>query len=137
MAVGILGAAGCVRSQGLSRYLLVGELSLDGSIRPVKGTLSMAVMGRESGLDHLVVPEADAREAAVVDGVRVYAVRSLSRVVELLNGQQPLIPLAADRKELLAQSSSYAGDLLEVKGQYQAKRAPEVATAGGHNTLML
>jgi magnesium chelatase family protein len=137
MAIGILGAAGCVRTQNLARYLFLGELSLDGSLRPVKGTLSMAVMGRELGIDHLIVPEANAREAAVVDGIRAYPVRSLSHVVELLNGRQPWIPLAVDRLQMLARRSSYEVDFKDVKGQYQAKRALEVATAGGHNIALI
>ena len=87
MAIGILGASGRVRTQNLSSFLFMGELSLDGSIRPVKGTLSMAAMARERGLHHLIVPEANAREAAVVDGVRAFPVRNLVQVVELLTGK--------------------------------------------------
>jgi magnesium chelatase family protein len=97
----------------------------------------MAVMAREQGIGNVVVPEANAREAAVVDGVRSYAVRSLSHVVELLNGREPWIPLIVDRQQLLAQSSSYPVDFKDVKGQYQAKRAMEVATAGAHNIVIL
>ena len=137
MAVGILGAAGCVRTQNLARYLFMGELSLDGSIRPVRGALPMAVMAREEQMDHLIVPEANAREAAVVEGVRAYPVRSLSQVVELLNGREPWIPLVVDRQQLLAQRGSYDVDLKDVRGQYQAKRALEVATAGGHNIILI
>jgi len=137
MAIAILGAAGCVHAPTLSDYLILGELSLDGSLRPVKGTLSMAVMARERGIGRLVVPEANAREAAVVEGVRAYPARSLPHVVELLNGKEALIPLAVDRKELLTQSGSYSVDFRDVRGQYQAKRALEVATVGGHNILVL
>ncbi len=137
MAVGILGAAGCVHSQNLSDHLFLGELSLDGSVRPVKGTLSMAVMARDKGMKNLIVPEANASEAAVVDTVRTFPVRSLSQVVELLNGKAAWIPTIVDRLQLLAQKSSYDVDFKDVKGQYQAKRAMEVATAGGHNIILI
>ena len=137
MAVGILGASGCVRAQNLSEFLFMGELSLDGSVRSVKGTLSVAAMAREKGLRHLIVPEANAHEAAVVDGIRAFPVKNLLQVVELLNGKEPWIPLAVDRGQLLTRRSSYEVDFREVKGQYQARRALEVAVAGGHNIVLI
>ena len=137
MAVGILGAAGCVHTQNLSGHLFMGELSLDGSIRAVKGILPMAVMARDRGLGRMIVPEANAREAAVVDGVSTYPVRSLTQVVEMLNGREAWIPLMMDRQQLLAQRSNYDVDFRDVRGQYQAKRAMEIATAGGHNIILI
>lgn len=137
MAIGILGAAGCVHAQNLSGHLFMGELSLDGSVRAVKGILPMAVMARDRGLGRMIVPEANAREAAVVDGVNAFPVRSLSQVVELLNGRQPWIPLMVDRQQILAQRSAYDVDFRDVRGQYQAKRAMEIATAGAHNILLI
>jgi magnesium chelatase family protein len=137
VAVAILGAAGCVHAKDLSGFLFLGELSLDGAIRPVKGTLSIAVMARDKAISHLIVPEANAREAAVVDGVHAYPARSLPHVVELLNGKQPLIPLGVDRRQLLMESNAYDIDFRDVRGQYQAKRALLVAIAGAHNILLI
>lgn len=137
MAVGILGASGLVPKQDLSGCLFMGELSLDGSIRPIRGTLSMASMARERELLRLIVPEANAPEAAVVKGIQAFAVRSLAQVADLLRGRQPWMPVTIDPGRLLAQQRKYDADLSDVRGQYQARRALEVAVAGGHNILLI
>jgi magnesium chelatase family protein len=137
MAVGILGASGCVPKENMSGCLLMGELSLDGTVCPVKGTLSMASMARERGLLRLIVPEANAREAAVVTGVQAFPVRSLPHVVELLNGKKSWIPLEVNPDQLLKKRSVYDVDFQDVRGQYQARRAMEVAVAGGHNIILI
>src|SRR5213083_962497 len=100
MAVGILGAAGVVRPHDLARFLFCGELSLDGTVRPVRGALSMAVMARRRGIERVVVPEGNAREAAVVEGISAYPVRSLSQVVEQLSGRRPWVALEPERRSL-------------------------------------
>jgi magnesium chelatase family protein len=137
MAVGILGATGRLASEDLSDCLFMGELSLDGSVRPVRGMLSIASMAREKGLKRLVVPEGNADEAALVRGVRAFPVQSLPHVVDLLKGNRPWTPVDVNTGRLLNPSARYDADLRDVMGQYQARRALEVAVAGGHNILML
>ncbi len=141
IAIGILGAYGALQSKDVSEYLLVGELGLDGSLRAVQGMLPIAVAAREKGIRNLVIPSSNAREAAVVEGVNVYPVKSLLEVRELLNaasfGSIPTAPLKVETSELLNEMQHFAFDFKDVRGQHVAKRALEVAAAGGHNILMI
>ena len=137
MACGILGAYGGLNKQALDDVVMVGELSLDGSIRSVRGTLSTAVAARDSNIKRLFVPVENAREAAVVEGVDVYPVKSLMDVVHLINTGNGVVPLKVDTKAVLAETQHFGVDFKDVRGQQTAKRALEVSCAGGHNILMI
>jgi magnesium chelatase family protein len=138
MAMGILGAYGGLVKKELPEYVMVGELSLDGGIRGVRGALPIAIAARTKKIPNLIVPEINAREAAVVSGVSVYPVKSLIDVVNLLNSGNGVSPLKVDTSQMLGEKEpSGAADFKEVRGQFTAKRALEIACAGGHNILMI
>ena len=137
MAMGILGAYGALTRKELPDCVLVGELSLDGGLRGVRGALPIAMAARANRIQKLIVPEVNAREAAVVSGVEVFPVKSLMEVVQLLNGANGAQPLRIDPAAVLTQAQQFGVDFKDVRGQHTAKRALEVACAGAHNILMI
>ena len=137
MALGILGCQGTFFGKQLDRFVFLGELSLDGSVRSVRGALSAALGARERSVTNLVVPESNAREAAVVHGLQVYAIKSLPQAVDLINSPESFAPVQVDTAQMLAEASLYPVDLRDVRGQQAAKRALEVACAGSHNILLI
>jgi len=137
MALGLLGCQGTFFGKILDSYVFLGELSLDGGVRSVRGALSAALAAREHGIKNVVVPEANAREAAVVEGIRVFAVKSLPQAADLINAPESFEPVAVDTSRMLSEASQYSVDLRDVRGQLSAKRALEVSCAGSHNILLI
>jgi magnesium chelatase family protein len=138
MAIGILAATGVIPAHVLERFLLLGELSLDGRIKEVGGALPMAIMARQSGCRSIIVPYANRKEAAVVADIQVYAAQSLSEIVEFLRGGISVAPeQRIDIADIFQRPDPSWADFSEVKGQEHVKRALEIAAAGGHNLLMV
>lgn len=137
VALGILGAYGGLNKQELLDCVFVGELSLDGGVRGVRGTLPIAIEARGKKLRKLIVPAVNAREAAMVGGIEVYPVKSLLDVIHFVNTGNGIAPVQIDGDTLLGESQHYAVDFKDVRGQQTAKRALEIACAGGHNILMI
>jgi magnesium chelatase family protein len=137
IATGILSASGIIKPDKLKEYFIVGELSLDGRIKPIRGSLPMALAAKSQNVKGLLLPVDNTAEAAVVQGIEAIGVRDLGEVVDFLNEQLPLTPSQIDLSSLFVKTDEYSKDFNEVKGQEHVKRALEIAAAGGHNVLTL
>lgn len=137
IAIGLLIASGQLQSEKLEKYGVIGELALEGTVRPAKGVLSMTLAAKESSLQGILVPAANAREAAVVEGIEIIPVGSLAEAVGFLSGQLDIPPTPFSWEEAVSQFGKYLVDYADVKGQEMAKRAVTVAAAGAHHLLMI
>lgn len=138
IAVGVLAATEQVETGEISKYIIMGELSLDGSLRPIKGALPIAIQARKEGFKGLIIPKPNAREAAIVSDIEVYGVEHINEVVGFLNKTTTLTPeVVHTRDEFFSNINEVAADFSEVKGQENIKRALEIAAAGGHNVILV
>jgi magnesium chelatase family protein len=137
IAVGTLAAQEEIATERLERVAMVGELALSGEVRRVRGVLPIAMNARDEGREAILVPEANAEEAGVVDGIAVYPIRALREAADFLNGTLDRSPFRLEMREVFAAEGDQEPDFADVKGQEQAKRALEVAVAGGHNLIMV
>ena len=138
LAIGMLAASGVVAADEVEQYVIMGELSLDGTLKPIKGVLPIAILARENGFKGFIVPRENAREAAVVNDLDVLGVDNITDVVDFFNHKKTLEPTIVNtRDEFYAHAATFELDFADVKGQENVKRAIEVAAAGGHNIIMV
>lgn len=138
IAIGILAADEAISTERLQKYLIMGELGLDGGLMPVKGVLPIAIKAAEMGFEGIILPTPNAAEAAVVNNLKVHAADNLMQVINFLNGTEDILPYQIDiERDFYKEQNNFPFDFSEVRGQESVKRAFEVAAAGGHNLLMI
>jgi magnesium chelatase family protein len=138
IAIGILASAEVIHSQKFGKFMMMGELGLDGALQPIKGALPIAIAARAQGFEGLILPRQNAREAAVVNNLKVYGMDNLTDVIAFFNDDVVPEPVVVNtREEFFAQQEQFEHDFADVKGQESVRRALEVAAAGGHNLLMI
>jgi len=138
IAIGILAVSDQLDASKLSKYLMMGELSLDGLLQPIKGALPIAIQARKENFDGFILPKQNAREAAIVNNLKVYGAENINQVVNFLSGEKQIEPTIVDtRKEFMEQQDHLEYDFSDVKGQENIKRALEIAAAGGHNVILI